>query len=150
MAQLIDTTVLVKGYMWGVLQNKFRFETTETGTETSFGTIRNKSFFRLFRFYTKTDIFDVSIEPKQTETSRNSLVWSIFWYFFRKFRVIPVFSVCFVLFRNSLFRLFRIFWYFYENLGLFSFVLKQLCLFRLFRYRFKTPKQTETNRNFWF
>ncbi len=24
-------------------------------------------FFRLFRFYTETEIFDVSIEPKQTE-----------------------------------------------------------------------------------
>ena len=26
-----------------------------------------KRLFRLFRFYTKTEIFDVSIEPKQTE-----------------------------------------------------------------------------------
>jgi hypothetical protein len=26
-----------------------------------------KRLFRLFRFYTETDIFDVSIEPKQTE-----------------------------------------------------------------------------------
>ncbi len=43
-----------------------------------------------------------------------------------------------------------------ENLfGLFRFVSKQFCLFRLFRYRFETPKQTEivcfwfheTNRN---
>ncbi len=42
-----------------------------------------------------------------------------------------------------------------ENLGLFRFVTKQFCLFRLFRYRLETPKQTEiccfwfheTNRN---
>ncbi len=40
-----------------------------------------------------------------------------------------------------------IFWYFSENLGLFWFVTKQFCMFRLFRYRFKTPKQTQTNRN---
>jgi hypothetical protein len=26
------------------IRNKFRFETTETGTETNFGTIRNKMF----------------------------------------------------------------------------------------------------------
>ncbi len=26
-----------------------------------------KRFFRLFRFYTETESFDVSIEPKQTE-----------------------------------------------------------------------------------
>jgi hypothetical protein len=36
-----------------------------------------------------------------------------------------------------------------ENLGLFRFVTKQFCLFRLFRYRFETPKQTETFC-FWF
>ncbi len=48
-----------------------------------------------------------------------------------------------------------IFGYFSENLGLFRFVMKQFCLFRLFRYRFETPKQTKifcfwfhkTNRN---
>ncbi len=48
-----------------------------------------------------------------------------------------------------------IFGYFSENLGLFRFVSKQFCLFRLFRYRLETPKQTEiccfwfheTNRN---
>ncbi len=28
----------------GVIRNQFRIETTETGTETSFGTIRNKTF----------------------------------------------------------------------------------------------------------
>ncbi len=36
-----------------------------------------------------------------------------------------------------------------ENLGLFRFVTKQICLFRLFRYRFETPKQTEFF-SFWF
>jgi hypothetical protein len=37
----------------------------------------------------------------------------------------------------------RIFRYFSETSGLFRFVSKQFCLFRLFRYRFETPKQTE-------
>jgi len=36
---------------------------------------------------------------------------------------------------------------FSEHSGLFRFVSKQFCLFRLFQYRFKTPKQTE---NFFF
>jgi hypothetical protein len=36
-----------------------------------------------------------------------------------------------------------IFGYLSENFGLFRFVTKQFCLFRLFRYRFETPKQTE-------
>ena len=42
-----------------------------------------------------------------------------------------------------------IFGYFSENLGSFRFVAKQICLFRLFRYRFETPKQTK-NFSFWF
>ncbi len=33
--------------------------------------------------------------------------------------------------------------FFSEHSGLFRFVLKQFCLFRLFRYRFETPKQTK-------
>jgi hypothetical protein len=41
-----------------------------------------------------------------------------------------------------------IFGYFSEYFGLFWFVSKQFCLFRLFRYRFETPKQTQTNQNF--
>jgi hypothetical protein len=43
----------------------------------------------------------------------------------------------------------RIFRYFSETSGLFRFVSKQFCLFRLFRYRFETPKQTE-KKFFWF
>jgi len=43
----------------------------------------------------------------------------------------------------------RIFRYFSETSGLFRFVSKQFCLFRLFRYRFETPKQTE-KMFFWF
>ncbi len=156
----------------GVLRNQFRLETTETGTENvcfgCFASIpkqrvlmfrmnRNKqktnrnsfigsifcyflqkilgfsvfslsffdflrffqvffdlfrnSLFRLFYFFTKTDSFDVSIEPKQTEDPPNSLKESIFGNFS-------------------------------ENVGLFRFVTKQFCLFRLFQYRFETPKQT--------
>jgi hypothetical protein len=45
-----------------------------------FGLFQN-SLFRLFRFYTETESFDVLIESKQTEDQPNSLIESIFWYF---------------------------------------------------------------------
>ncbi len=51
----------------------------------------------------------------------------------------------FGLFQN----IFFVFLYFSENLGLFRFVTKQFCLFRLFRYRFEKLKQTEIIY-FWF
>ena len=94
-------------------------------------------------------------------------VFSVFSVFF------SVFSVCFetvcfgvsvvsLLYRNREFQLIwnkqkthpnrikeSIFGYFSEKLGLFRFVTKQFCFFRLFRYRFETPKQTEFF-SFWF
>jgi hypothetical protein len=54
-----------------------------------------KRLFRLFRLYTETESFGVSIEPKQQKSNRNSLIESIFWYFFRKFRVFWFVLVCF-------------------------------------------------------
>jgi hypothetical protein len=78
----------------------------------------NKRLFRLFRFYTETESFDVSIERNKQTTNPNSLVGSIFCYFFQKIYGFLVFSVS-------------------------SVCLKQFCFFRLFRYRFETPKQTE-------
>jgi hypothetical protein len=60
-----------------------------------------KRLFRLFRFYTKTESFGVSIEAKQTEEQPKQLIDSIFSCFFTKFRVV---LVCFGLFWNSLFR----------------------------------------------
>jgi hypothetical protein len=38
--------------------------------KTSFGTIRNKTFVSAFCFYTETESFGVSIEPKQAEEQR--------------------------------------------------------------------------------
>jgi hypothetical protein len=145
-----------------------------------------KRLFRLFRFYTETESFDVSIEPKKQKTNRNSLIGSkhillfftenlgffLFFGFFRFFRffVFSFFSVCFqtVYFGcfaskpkqrvlidrnkqkthpNSLKE--SIFGNFSKNLGLFRFVTKQICLFRLFQYRLETPKQTKIF-SFWF
>jgi hypothetical protein len=62
-----------------------------------FGLFRN-SLFRLFRFYTETECFDVLIEPKQTEDPPKQFKREYNWVFFRKFRVV---SVCFGLVRNS-------------------------------------------------
>jgi hypothetical protein len=40
-------------------------QTTETGTETSLGAIRNKTFVTVvLLLYIETESFDVSIEPK--------------------------------------------------------------------------------------
>ena len=76
-----------------------------------------KRLFRLFRFYTETESFDVSIEPKQTEDQpkqfdREHILLFFaenvgFFQFFRFFRFFWFFSVFFGLFRNSLFWLFR-------------------------------------------
>ncbi len=56
------------------------------------------SLFRLFRFYTETESFDVSIEPKQTEEPPKQFKREYIWVFFRKFMVV---LVCFGFLRNS-------------------------------------------------
>ncbi len=73
--------------------------------------------FWLFRFYTKTESFNVSIEPKQTKDQPKQFDWKHILAFFKR---------------------------------LFRFVSKQFCLFRLFRYRFESPKQTEKKKFFVF
>jgi hypothetical protein len=117
------------------------------------------------------------LNQNKQKTNRNSSIESIYWYFFIKFRVVSgCFGLFRFVSKHfvsvvlnsipkqwvSMFRLNQnkqktnrnsliesIFWYFSENFGLFWFDLKQFCLFRLFRYRFETPKQTE-NFSFWF
>jgi hypothetical protein len=73
-----------------------------------------KCLFRLFRFYTETESFDVLIEPKQTEDQPKQFDREHCLIFFTKnlgffhfYLFFPVFSVFFGLFRNRLFRLFR-------------------------------------------
>ncbi len=61
-----------------------------------------KCLFRLFRFYTEPESFGVSIEPKQTEDQPKQFDREQILVFFHKI------LCCFGLFRNSLFRLFRI------------------------------------------
>ncbi len=98
--------------------------------------------FRLFRFYTETESFDVVIEPKQTKDKPKQFdrehilqfftenLWffrffRFFRFFSRFFRFFRFFSGFFGLFRNSLFRCF----------GCFASITKQRVLI--------DPKQTE-------
>ncbi len=101
------------------------------------------------------------------QTNRNSLIGSIFWYFFRKFWVFPVFVGFFGLFRNSLFWLFCFYtkiesfyvsiepkqtedqpeqferehiWVFFRKFRVVSVYFKTVFLFWLFRFRFKTNR----------
>jgi hypothetical protein len=109
-----------------------------------------KRWFWLLHFYTETEIFDVSIEPKQTEDQPKQFDMEYILVFFQgnfgffrffRFALVSFETVCFGCFasipkqRVSLFRFNRdkqktnrnsliesIFWYFYGNLGLFRFV----------------------------
>ncbi len=92
--------------------------------------------FRLFRFYTETESFDVSIEPKQTKDKPKQFdrehILQFFTdnlWFFRFFRFFSVFSrffrFFFGLFRSSLF----------QCIGCFASITKQRVLIDL--------KQTE-------
>ncbi len=60
--------------------------------------IRNKHLFWLFHFYTETESFDISIEPKQIEDQLKQFDREHILVFFRKFWVV---LICFSLFRNS-------------------------------------------------
>jgi hypothetical protein len=63
-----------------------------------------KRLFRLFRFYTETESFDVSIEPKQTEGQPHQFNREhILLFFKRKFRVFLFFSYFFSFFVFSVF-----------------------------------------------
>ncbi len=78
----------------------FRFKTTETGTETSVGTIRNKTFVSVVLLLTETENFSVLIEPKQTEEQPNQFDREhILVYCQKNFGLIRVDSGCFGLFR---------------------------------------------------
>ncbi len=58
----------------------------------------------MFRFYTETEIFDISLEPKQTEDQLKQFDMEHILVFFQE--ILGFFSVCLGMFRISLFRLF--------------------------------------------
>ncbi len=62
-----------------------------------FGLFQNR-WFRLFRFYTETESFDILIEPKQTEDQPKQFDREHILVFLRKYGVV---SVCFGLLQNS-------------------------------------------------
>jgi hypothetical protein len=67
-----------------------------------------KCLFQLFRFYTKTESFGVLIERKQTEEQPKQFnIELILVFFSENFGFFRFASVCFGLFQNSLFWLFR-------------------------------------------
>jgi hypothetical protein len=67
-----------------------------------------KRLFWLFRFYIKTERFDLSIELKQTKDQHKQFdIKHILVIFPENFGFFRFVSVCFGLFRNSLFWLFR-------------------------------------------
>jgi hypothetical protein len=62
-----------------------RFETTETGTKTSFGTIRNKRFVSVvLLLYRNREFRCFDWTRNKQKTNRNSLIRSIFCYFSQK------------------------------------------------------------------
>jgi hypothetical protein len=71
---------------FGIFFIKFRVVSTFS---VCFGSFLN-SLFRLFRFYTETDSFDVSIELKQTEDQLKQFDREHILVLFRKFRVVSV------------------------------------------------------------
>ncbi len=122
--------------------SQFRFETTETGTDTSFGTVQNKTFLSVVSLLYQNRDF-----RNKQKTNRNILIGSIFWNFFKKFRVFPV---CFRLFWFVLKQLFR-FVCFYTNTDSFDVSIepKQKVCFVTVSFVSVVSKQvrnTETNR----
>jgi hypothetical protein len=119
---------------WRKVQSRVSFETSFDSKQPKLepklvsALSETKRLFRLFRYYTETESFDVSIEPKQTGDqpkqfvrehillffTENEEFFRFFFDFFRFFsRIFWVFSFFFVffgffgLFQNSLFWLFR-------------------------------------------
>ena len=92
-----------------------------------------KRLFRLFRFYTETETFDVSIEPNQTEDQLKQFDREhILLFFTEKFRVFPFFFV---------FLFFSFVSVSFETVcfGWFASILKQrVSMFRLNRNKQKT------------
>jgi hypothetical protein len=88
----------------GISLSRVSFETSFSSKQPKLETklvsalSETKRLFRLFRFYTETESFDVSIEPKQTEDQSKKFdrehILVFLW-------TVTVVSVCFGWFRNS-------------------------------------------------
>jgi len=99
-----------------------------------------KRLFRLFRFYTETESFDVLIEPKQTGDQPKQFDREhILLFFYRKCRVFPIFFDFFRFFLGF-FRFFSVFSFF----RFFRFVSKQFVSVVSLLYR---NREFRLNRN---
>ncbi len=72
----------------------FRFFRFFSFFSVFFGLFRN-SVFRLFHFYTETESFDVSIEPKQTEDPPKQFKREYIWVFYKFIGLLRFVSVCY-------------------------------------------------------
>ncbi len=54
-----------------------------------------KRLFRLFQFYTKNESFGVRLIQNKQKSNRNSLIESIFWYFWENLGLLRFVLVCF-------------------------------------------------------
>jgi hypothetical protein len=107
----------------GISLSRVSFETSFNSKQPKLvsSLSETKRLFRLFHFYTETESFDISIEPKQTEDQPKKFDREYILVFLWKVTVV---LVCFGWFRNS-----------------------SDCFNRFDICRFETPKQTEI---FWF
>jgi hypothetical protein len=81
---------------WSGIQKKpGPLDLVKVSFETSFNLkqpkLESKRLFLLFRFYTETECFGVSIEPKQTEEQPKQCDREHILVFFRKLRVVQVY-----------------------------------------------------------
>ncbi len=100
MVHFVCYWLLFVGCPVSVVLPRVSFETTETRTETSFGTIRNKTFVSIVLLLYWNREFDFSIEPNNQKTNRNSLFDRDHILVFYKehlgfFMFFRFFSVCF-------------------------------------------------------
>ncbi len=84
--------------MQGVLGNQFRFQTTETGTETSFGAIRNAGF-GCFTSIPKQRVSVFRLNRNKQKTNPNSFIESVFQDFSENFGLFQFVSKQFCLFQ---------------------------------------------------
>jgi hypothetical protein len=88
---IVQTTLLATMIMIRVsFETSFDSKQSKLETKLVSALSETKLLFWLFRFYTETDSFGVSTEPKQTEEQAKQCGREHILVFFRKFRVVSV------------------------------------------------------------
>jgi hypothetical protein len=94
----------LRRFIWGVLRTSFNSKQPKLEPKLVSALSETKRVFQLFRFYTATENFGVSVELKQTKEQPKLFDREHILVFF--LNISGCFSGCFGLFRNNLFRLF--------------------------------------------